>query len=152
MKNWAQVDSYLSYWMKLLAHRHWITLRFFDKKLRLCARCTGIVLGFVSLRVGTILLSLSIVIPSTIGFILAFLFALPSIIDWMTHNLKFRQSKNNLRMLTGFLEGGGIGLLSLTNLSLPLRILTIALIGTSVILIGNSKNILQKPFFKKNTD
>jgi hypothetical protein len=95
---------------------------------------------------------LSVVLPSTSGFILALLFALPSIIDWMTQSLKLRQSKNKVRMLTGFLEGCGITLLSLTNLSLPLRILSITFIGTSVMVIGNSKKVFQRPFFKKNVD
>jgi hypothetical protein len=46
-------------------------------------------------------------------------------------------------MVTGVFEGGGIGLLSLTNLSLSLRIFIITLIGVSIIAIGNSKNIFQ---------
>lgn len=138
--------------MKLFAHQHWITLCFFDKKLRLCSRCTGIVLGFVFLRLGAGLLALSFVLPSTIGLILAFSFALPSIIDWVSHNLLLRHSNNKVRMLTGILEGCGIGLLSLTNLSISSRIIIITLIGTSVIIIGNSKKISQKLCFNKNVD
>jgi hypothetical protein len=55
-------------------------------------------------------------------------------------------------MLTGILEGGGIGLLSLTNLSLSLRILIITLISISVIVIGNSKNIFQRPHFSESVE
>ena len=138
--------------MKLFAHQHWITLRFFDKKLRLCARCTGIVLGFIFLRLGTVLFALSFVLPATIGLILAFSFALPSILDWLTNKLKLRQSNNTVRMLTGILEGGGIGLLSLTNLSLSLRILIITFISISVIVIGNSKYIFQRPHFNESVE
>lgn len=146
VKSCVQVDCYLSYWKKLLAHRHWITLRLFDKQLRLCARCTGIVLGFTSLKTGSILYSSSIIFPSTIGFLLALFFTLPSIIDWMTHNLNLRQSNNSVRILTGFLEGLGIGLLSFTNLSVVTRVLVIIFLGASVIAIGKSKNIFQKSF------
>lgn len=136
--------------MKLLAHRHWITFQIFNKKLRLCARCTGIVLGFVSLRLGTVLLASSFVLPATTGVILAFSFALPSIVDWLTSKLQLRHSNNTVRMLTGIFEGGGIGLLSLTTLSISLRILIISLIGMSVTAIGNSKTILQRTRFTKS--
>jgi uncharacterized membrane protein len=129
--------------MKLFAHQHWITLQVFDKKLRLCARCTGIVLGFVLLRLGTVLFASSFALPTITGVILAFSFAMPSIIDWLTSKLQLRHTNNTVRMVTGVFEGGGIGLLSLTNLSLSLRIFIITLIGVSIIAIGNSKNIFQ---------
>lgn len=133
--------------MILFAHQHWITLQIFNKELRLCARCTGIVLGFIFLKLSTVLLASSFALPATTGVILAFSFALPSIIDWLTSKLRLRHSDNTVRMLTGVFEGGGIGLLSLTNLSLSLRILIITLIGMSIMAIGNSKNI----FKRKNT-
>jgi uncharacterized membrane protein len=133
--------------MILFAHQHWITLQIFNKELRLCARCTGIVLGFIFLKLSTVLLASSFTLPATTGVILAFSFALPSIMDWLTSKFRLRHSDNTVRMLTGVFEGGGIGLLSLTNLSLSLRILIIALIGMSIMAIGNSKNI----FKRKNT-
>lgn len=138
--------------MKLFAHQHWITLQIFNKKLRLCARCTGIVLGFISLRLGTVLLASSFVLPATTGVILAFSFALPSIVDWLTSKLQLRHSNNTVRMLTGIFEGGGIGLLSLTTLSISLRILIISLIGMSITAIGNSKTILQRTHFSKSDE
>jgi uncharacterized membrane protein len=136
--------------MKLFAHQHWITLQVFNKQLRLCARCTGIVLGFVLLRSGTVLFAASFALPAITGVILAFSFALPSIIDWLTSKLHLRHSNNTARMLTGIFEGVGIGLLSLTNLSLPLRILILTLIGISIIAIGNAKNIFQRTHFSKS--
>ena len=136
--------------MKLFAQQNWITLQVFNKKLRLCARCTGIVLGFIFLRLGTVLFSSSFALPATTGVILAFSFALPSIIDWLTSKLQLRHSNNTVRMLTGTFEGGGIGLLSLTSLSQSLRILIIAFIGISIIGIGNSKNIYQRIRFSKS--
>jgi uncharacterized membrane protein len=133
--------------MKVFAHQHWITLHIFDKKLRLCARCTGIVLGFIFLKLSMVLSASSFALPATTGVVLAFSFTLPSIIDWLTSKLQLRHSDNTVRMLTGVFEGGGIGLLSLTNLSLFLRILIITVIGMSIMAIGNSKNI----FKRKNT-
>lgn len=133
--------------MKLFAHQHWITLHIFNKKLRLCARCTGIVLGFIFLKLSMVLLASSFALPATTGVVLAFSFTLPSIIDWLTSKLQLRHSDNTVRMLTGVFEGWGIGLLSLTNLSLFLRILIITVIGMSIMAIGNSKNI----FKRKNT-
>ena len=128
--------------MKLLAHRHWITLSLFGKKLRLCARCTGIVLGFAVLKLTSTLFLGSFTLSPTSGLSLALLLALPSIIDWMTHRLNLRYSNNRVRFTTGFLEGSGVGLLSLTQISSLLRIFIIALISSSVIIIGNSKSLL----------
>ncbi len=138
--------------MKLFAHQHWITLQVSNKKLRLCARCTGIVLGFGLLRLVIVLFASSFGLPAITGVILAFFFTLPSIIDWLTSKLQLRHTNNTVRMLTGLFEGGGIGLLSVTNLSTYLRILIIALIGISIIAIGNSKNIFQKTHFYKSDE
>ena len=103
----------MSYWERLLAHRHWVTINLLDKKLRLCARCLGVVLGFSLLKI--IQLSLfvsSTAIPVQIGLSISIFMALPSILDWITHNFGLRQSHNNIRLTTGFFEGFGIGILS----------------------------------------
>ena len=76
------------------------------------------------------------VIPITTGFILALLFALPAVVDWMTQIVGLRESTNQLRIVTGFLEGFGVLLLSLTDLSSPEKFLIVSIISVSVVSVG----------------
>ncbi|MEM2094826.1 MAG: hypothetical protein QXI32_05970, partial [Candidatus Bathyarchaeia archaeon] len=39
---WLEMD-----WQILLAHRHWLTIGFRSRSVRLCARCTGTVVGYL---------------------------------------------------------------------------------------------------------
>ena len=129
----------LGRWNQLLAHRHWITLHAFGKKLRLCARCSGVVLGFLSARTALWGLSfvLSYAIPFPIGFAASLLLALPAILDWVTQAMGFRKSHNRLRMITGFLEGAGVGLLSLAEAPALLRFLVVFTINVGVLGLGH---------------
>lgn len=80
-----------------------------------------------------------------IGFFTSLLLAMPSILDWITHNLGFRRSNNNFRVSTGFLEGIGIQLLSLTDIPVLMKFLILTTIGLSVIFTG----IFGRRFIKK---
>ena len=66
----------------------------------LCARCTGILLGFY---VGLVLEILAI----PLSLLLSVLFLLPLIVDGVTQMLHLRKSNNILRFSTGFLFGIG---------------------------------------------
>ncbi len=33
-------------WEILIAHNHWVTLSFYGKKVKVCARCLGVTIGF----------------------------------------------------------------------------------------------------------
>ena len=99
---------------RLVAHRHWITLDVFGRRLRLCARCTGYALGFlaltsvISLQGLRFFGSLSLVHQVVIClFLLA-----PLSLDWMTQCWGLRESNNGLRLLTGFILGSGVYLFS----------------------------------------
>jgi len=78
----------------------------------------------------------SIVIPIKTGFILAIIFALPAVVDWMTQVVGLRESTNRLRIITGFLEGVGVLLLSLTDLSSLAKFLIVSIVSVSVVSIG----------------
>ena len=123
------------YWELLLAHRHWITLHFFDREIHLCARCSGIVVGFVVLRILFAIVTplTEYVIPFYLGFPIALILALPSILDWSSQKLSFRQSDNTFRLSTGFLEGIGVSFLGIIDGALLTKIVILATIGIGVV-------------------
>lgn len=66
----------------------------------LCARCTGILLGYLFFP---ILFFVPLIFPIWIGIILS----VPMVIDGWTQKRRYRMSNNTLRMLTGILCGLG---------------------------------------------
>jgi hypothetical protein len=75
-------------------------------------------------------------IPLQLGFPASYILALPSIFDWTTQNLGFRQSNNRLRLLVGFFEGAGAGLLTLVNVSSVWKLLFLTSIGLGTLFVG----------------
>lgn len=75
----------------------------------LCARCTGIILGglvyFISSKLFFIVLQINTVY---LNYQMCFVLALPMIIDGGLQYLKYKQSSNNRRFVTGFLFGIGL--------------------------------------------
>jgi uncharacterized membrane protein len=57
-------------------------------------------------------------------------------IDWITQKLGFRQSTNDIRLTTGFLEGLGVASLSLLDITVLSRFLIITILGFTVICLG----------------
>ena len=91
---------------RLLAHNHWFTLNLYGYKLRLCARCSGYLLGFT---VPMLFLD-SLAVP--LGFLgngvqqlVCVILALPFTLDWVTQSWGLRQSSNWVRLATGILLG-----------------------------------------------
>lgn len=127
-----------SHWDRIIAHRHWVTIRLFGKEFHFCARCSGTVLGFLALKTLLTMLSSTYysLIPLHIILPISLTLAMPSIMDWTTQTLGLRQSNNNLRFTTGFLEGAGIQLLSLIETSSLIKLLLLLTIGLSVLCIG----------------
>lgn len=80
--------------------------------------------------------SLSVAIPFQTGFITALILALPAIVDWTTQNVGLRESNNPVRVVTGFLEGVGVLLLSLTDISSLTKLLIVSAISIGVVSVG----------------
>ncbi|MNJ90326.1 hypothetical protein D3C87_79210 [compost metagenome] len=72
----------------------------FGKQFPICARCTSILLGYLTIP---ILFCLDVKLPLMLGISLN----LPMIIDGYTQLKKLRKSNNFLRTVTGLLSGFG---------------------------------------------
>ncbi len=110
---------------RLVAHRHWITLDVFGRRLRLCARCTGYSLGFLALTAVISVWglrffgSLSPLYQVTVCLLLL----APLTLDWVTQSWGLRESNNGLRLLTGLFLGSGVSLFSLVDATRNFRVL-----------------------------
>lgn len=75
---------------------------FFYKKIRLCARCTGIYSGIIF----TILyFLLSLHISHSIALIIIYVFPIPAILDWGIEKYNLWKGNNTTRLVSGFLLG-----------------------------------------------
>ena len=110
---------------RLVAHRHWITLDVFGRRLRLCARCTGYSLGFLALTAVISVRGLqffgSLSPPYQVAVCLLLL--APLTLDWVTQSWGLRESNNGLRLLTGLFLGSGVFLFSLVDVTRNFRVL-----------------------------
>ena len=79
---------------------------------------------------------LGVAIPFQTGFITALTLALPAIVDWTTQNVGLRESNNPVRIVTGFLEGVGVLILSLTDISSLAKLLIVSAISVGVVSVG----------------
>jgi len=97
----------------------------------LCARCTGIYTGILSVLVAWFLgfnLSASLYLP------LFSILPAPSIVDWITQSCKLRESRNTIRISTGFLLGisEGLFLLMLVKGMFYLFLHALAILGAYI--------------------
>jgi uncharacterized membrane protein len=120
---------------QLFAHRHWITVQVFGNVIRLCARCSGTVLGFFLVIIYSLLYKVKNLLPSPFVAICVLL-ALPTVIDWLTQTWRLRESSNKMRLFTGFLEGIGVGLLSFINIGKVSKYVLLVGLSSSVIVFG----------------
>jgi uncharacterized membrane protein len=94
---------------RLFAHNHWFAITLFGKKIRICARCSGYLLGFSSLFLLNLLFNVEIFSNISRNWLVALviMFILPLILDWLTQSWGLRESKNQIRFATGLLFGLG---------------------------------------------
>lgn len=106
-----------------------IHIRLRGRNVYLCARCTGIYTGILSVLVAWFLgffnLSEWLYLP------LFSILPAPSIVDWLTQSCKLRESRNPIRTSTGYLLGisGGLFLLMLIKSMLYLFLQALAVLG-----------------------
>jgi uncharacterized membrane protein len=133
-------------WRPLLRHDHWLTIRFGNHHICLCARCSGTVLGFVStlLLAPFFFLAPYRTLAPSVQIILALLLALPSGIDWITQKWGLRKSNNPTRFLVGTMIGSGACFLGSSSLSSRMESLILASSAIFVMLIGHlGKGVLK---------
>jgi uncharacterized membrane protein len=91
---------------RLFAHSHWFTLSLIDKKIRICARCTGYVAGFTLLYMLQQIFRLDFLrTTSTWTLYLSIVLLIPLVFDWLTQSWGLRESVNGIRFITGLLFG-----------------------------------------------
>ena len=133
---------------RLVAHRHWITLDIFGRTLKLCARCTGYVLGFLALTAVIGLQGLQFFGSLSLAhqvFICLFLLA-PMSLDWITQSWGLRESNNDLRLLTGFFLGSSVSLFSLVDATRNFKILFYLYAAMIIVLVGTiGKRMISSP-------
>ncbi len=110
---------------RLVAHRHWITLDVFGRRLRLCARCTGYSLGFLALTAVISVQGLRFFgsLSPLYQISVCLLLLAPLTLDWITQSWGLRESNNGLRLLTGLFLGSGVSLFSLVDVTRNFRVL-----------------------------
>ncbi len=123
---------------RLLAHRHWFTLRVFGLEFRLCSRCSGYLAGFLFLTASRSVIGLQAfqALPTQNQFIICMLFSMPLILDWLTQSWGLRESDNVTRFITGAILGMGVSLYSAIEFSPDLKAPLFVLIALAVALIG----------------
>ncbi|MBD3205251.1 DUF2085 domain-containing protein [Candidatus Bathyarchaeota archaeon] len=127
----------MEYW-RLLAHNHWITLDFKILKVRLCARCSGYLIGlfsslFAMNKFETWFFTAN---PLYLGSLVSVL-ATPLIIDWLTQSWGWRSSTNQKRLITGILMGFATTIFSAMSLNTLTKEILFAVIMSSVIFLGH---------------
>jgi uncharacterized membrane protein len=123
---------------RLLAHRHWFTLRLLGRELRLCARCSGYALGILVLTVNSGLFGLSAFgsLDTGLQILLCYLTVVPLAYDWLTQSWGWRESNNALRLATGTTLGIGLSLFSRVALPSSLKALWLVYTAMAIIAAG----------------
>lgn len=98
------------------ASDHTFYLKFGRTKIYFCSRCSGVILGgLIAMFLTNMLENIyQIEFSSEIALILIIILPIPGIIDWGTQRLFLRKSTTQSRLLTGFIIGMALHLMSFT--------------------------------------
>ncbi|MDD3492895.1 MAG: DUF2085 domain-containing protein [Candidatus Thermoplasmatota archaeon] len=128
---------------------HSIKVNYNNKEHYLCARCTGTYLGIsiaILLSLLLTLFSIPFFVSGKNAFIVAWLMAMPSIIDWSTSKVGFRTTNNHVRMCTGIMLGTGIVVYFWTGWHLTVLLATLILYQTSFTITINTIYLMKKGY------
>jgi uncharacterized membrane protein len=106
-------DSISKILLRYIQHNpyHYIKIKVRGEKVQPCARCFGHWIGLILGFIFTSPFWLRIVYVPTqyfyLIFTIAWIFAIPTILDWGTVKLKLREGNNKIRVVAGFLHGLG---------------------------------------------
>ncbi len=125
-------------WEILLSHNHWVTLKIGERKLKVCARCLGVVVGFFTFTLTVTFYSFPFFqeLSFPYQFIICLILVSPAIFDWLTQKWGIRESSNPIRIFTGFFEGSSVVFLYLTRIPFIQKILVLLLVGVLTLNIG----------------
>ncbi|MFW9783069.1 MAG: DUF2085 domain-containing protein, partial [Candidatus Heimdallarchaeota archaeon] len=119
-KAFASTEKHIYYiWFThhpISASDHTFYLKFGRTKIYFCSRCSGVILGgLIAMFLTNMLENIyQIEFSSEIALILIIVLPIPGIIDWGTQRLFLRKSTTQSRLLTGFIIGMALHLMSFT--------------------------------------
>jgi len=123
---------------RLVAHSHWITLHVFGRRIRLCARCTGYVVGFLVMMASRALLGMSPLshLSPGVQMVTCILLLVPLAVDWLTQSWGWRESSNGIRLLTGMFLGVGVAFFLSIDASVTVKTTFYFYTATIIALVG----------------
>lgn len=132
----AEQDWHLLLFLLLSHHRpeklhRTLHIPFRGRNIYLCARCTGEFSAILSLLIVWLL---GFEFPAWLYLPLISILPLPAAADWVTQSCKMRESRNTIRVFTGFLLGiaKGLILLMLINGMFFMLLPAFAIVGVYV--------------------
>jgi uncharacterized membrane protein len=112
-------------------------------ELRLCARCSGYLVGFLSFTAlgGVAGLPAFRTLPFQHQLLICAILTAPTAVDWLTQSLGLRESNNALRFITGASLGAVVSLYSsITSMPNSIPIFVSAMSAVAVVgLLGKLK-------------
>ena len=98
------------------ASDHTFYLEFGRTRIYFCTRCSGVIIGIIisTFVLHTVELIYNMIIPPELALFLCCILPIIGIIDWGTQKLQYRKSTTFSRLLTGFLIGLAMNLISYT--------------------------------------
>jgi hypothetical protein len=133
----AGMSRILSFIFGLLSHNlnHYIEVRLGDRRVLLCTRCTGMLLGFITSL--PILLALGVHrAPGNIVAGISICLFLPDFVYWALTRTKIVPDLNSIRVFNGFLLGVSIAAYGQANLPIGIKIAIILLLW-ALVFLGN---------------
>jgi uncharacterized membrane protein len=108
-----------------------IRISFQGRNIYICARCTGVYSGILSVFVAWFL---GFHFPTWLYLPLYALLPLPAIVDWVTQSCKLRESRNPIRVFTGYILGisGGLFFLMIVEGMFHLFLWALAILGAYI--------------------
>lgn len=103
---------------------------FLNEEIHICARCSGIFLGFLSLKFPFYLTDINL--SQNPYTLLSLFLMIPCLIDWGIQSIIRVESNNKRRFSTGFLAGCSLAFLPFLNYSST--ILSIVILAATLIL------------------
>jgi uncharacterized membrane protein len=128
---------------RLVAHTHWITIPLPGGGIRICARCTGYLLGLITATytIGSSLLTEFQAQAILIQWLIIGIFLTPFVVDWVGQRWGLHEGNNSQRLVTGFLMGFSLYLSQYLSVSQEFRTVSIVIIATLILVIGHHEDL-----------